>query len=1043
TFSRTNERQTTVEESVEVGYTIYDDDITDAFSVAVIQGADQFHTPYFEQFGGHTSCPPEAGTVWVDNPLISILDPETGATSDTKELFNVPADEAAVFRIVIENQTPLASLPDRETVVFLENENNDNGAVIKLNGIDLSVANFMDSLAAFEPDTLTLTIERGPVFYDYEDIKIGIQPSCDDEGPKRFIFVSAHFQTPCSPVTIVTPDPNWLINGDDNFIQIGIQDYDAGNINLNEVVVEYRRLANGMDWTPVPLLELGLDGIVDTTTLIDYNSTIAQGQIPIFYFDWTLPDDMIAYPDGDYEIRVRMDCGASANISNVIPGRIAREGVFLFGDPEPADQIWTAGDEISFTFNKELDCALLNQPFQDRNISIVNNSNGDTLDYSMTCFNNKMIFILDQAMSNFDGDYLTVTVDSIPAITGNISQQESWTFRVVTQTVYWSAGDTVKIQLYKDEMTSINLRLDNSTNVITETVGLEAADGAFDPWLNITNPINLNIIPVPPFGTGVSIDITANQEVGIYNEQINVTGLLGNIPELHIQLEVLSRPPDWEIDPNDFTKSMNLIANWKFVMDPDDAISTDTTDLISVWVGDELRGVANVTKSGSNYFAAYLQVFGKDSDPSPLNLDFRVWDAAEGVEYIANPTSNVVFIENGNVGTTDDPEILNVDAVASQIRYIPLRNGWTGFSLNAVSDDMSINEVLKSLSNVTDGDIIKTSNAFAMYSSTEGWYNLGTNKLDEIQTSTGYMIYLQNGPDTITISGALPATNEVSLYEGWNWLGYPFDTSMETAMAFDHSNATGIDILKVDYPLPDSLPQTAQYDLINDAWLGSVDQMHPYHLYKLYVANPNGGVLSWSNGNGANASPGSQVEIADPDDPSTWTIDNYNADKVMQVVAEIYIDSTLDVNIGDKVAFFKNDTLHGVSYIQEANAFGKFVITALVEFTAGDYDILLYDSNENQSYRATQSISYGEEGYGSFQNPYRLDFEACVRNLMLTTDNSPLLGTYEASETITIMGNVDIMNGETIILKAPVVRVIDQVHAMPASQIIIQPDGCQ
>jgi hypothetical protein len=63
--------------------------------------------------------------------------------------------------------------------------------------------------------------------------------------------------------------------------------------------------------------------------------------------------------------------------------------------------------------------------------------------------------------------------------------------------------------------------------------------------------------------------------------------------------------------------------------------------------------------------------------------------------------------------------------------------------------------------------------------------------------------------------------------------------------------------------------------------------------------------------------------------------------------------------------------------------------------------------------------------------------------LVLTVDDSPLSGIYEAEATITIMGAVDIMNGAMVEFRAPLVRVIDQVNAFPSSQVIIRPDGCE
>jgi hypothetical protein len=492
---------------------------------------------------------------------------------------------------------------------------------------------------------------------------------------------------------------------------------------------------------------------------------------------------------------------------------------------------------------------------------------------------------------------------------------------------------------------------------------------------------------------------------------------------------------------------MNLITNWRFSSDPDSLLSTDTVDLISAWYEGEIRGVAPVRLSGSSFYAAYLTIYGKASDPMNIELEFRVWDADKGFEYDAHPTSTVVFIENVNIGTTSNPEILNVDRDTDLARYIPLRNGWTGFSLNTITANMDVMYKLRTLKNISDGDLIKTNNAFAIYDQSTGWFDLGSNGLKTVNTDRGYMIYLQNGPDTLRLTGAIPIATDLQLERGWNWIGFPFENTESIDQAFDVTNATGNDVIKVDFPLPDSLPTFAQYDLVMDEWVGTLNHMSKHQLYKLYLDNLNGGDLSWTGGN--NVQSGNQQSsnrnfnpIADPTDESTWNMDVYNSDLVMPVVAEIYIDSILNIDTDDRVAFFKNDTLYGVSQLIAEPLLEKTLIAAIVEGDLSDYQVLLFDASENQIYSASQMISFQETGFGTFEQPYRFDFKSCPRDLILTVDDSPLSGIYEAEATITIMGAVEIMNGVMVELRAPLVRVIDQVNTFPASEVIIRPDGC-
>ena len=540
-FTRSNSYASTLEESVEVGYTIFDDDNVDALSFAVVQAVTPNSTPYFDYFGGHSSCPPEDGSVFVDNPKIAILDLESGGTSQTKSLFNVPAEEAATFYVIVENQSPIASQPTRELEVYLESGSNDNGAVITINGVSLNNSTYIDSFSVGEPDTLILTVERGPTSYDYPDLQIGFEPVCG-EGPRQYIYASAFFVNPCSPVTLIGPDENWVINDDTSKLVVTMQDYDPENPFLVDATLQYRRLGTGMEWTDVPGLELESGNFIPADTLAANDAQYAEGQIPKYFFIWTIPTTEGLYPDGDYELRVKMQCdNFSSTHSNVIGGKIARDGLNLFGNPEPADKIWTIGDEISFTFNKDLDCALITETFIDNNISVFNENTQEFVEFTLSCYANKVIFVLEEEMSTYDGQFLTISVDDIPSIEGNISLPHSWTFRVITQKLYWADADTIRLRMYQDEVETLYANLENSTtNETINNVTFAANDSAFDAWIQVVDPL-IQPFSVNPSGRTIEFEINASQEVGIYNETINVLGVepFGNTPQLHVQLEVL------------------------------------------------------------------------------------------------------------------------------------------------------------------------------------------------------------------------------------------------------------------------------------------------------------------------------------------------------------------------------------------------------------------------------------------------------------------------------------------------------------------------
>ncbi len=1053
--TRSNNFTSSIEEAVEVGYTIFDDDNIDAFSFAVIQGVAPNMTPYFDYFGGHSSCPPEDGSVFVDDPaMVIVKDIVTGAGGPTHSLFNVPADEAATFIIRADNQSPIASEPTRELKLFLESSSNPNGAIVKLNGVSLNNAEYVDSFAVGDFQDLTLTIERGPTEYDYPDIQIGFEPTCG-EGPREYVYASAYFVNPCSPVTIVSPIENWVINDDTTKLVITMQDYDPTNPFLVDATAQYRRIGSGSDWTDIPAQELEQGNFIIADSLAANDEDYAEGQIEKYFFIWSIPTTEGTYPDGDYEVRTKMVCSNfSATISNVISGKIARDGLNLFGNPQPADQIWTEGDEISFTFNKDLDCALINQSFINSNISVYNETTGLDVPFTLSCYANKLIFVMDDPMSVYDGQFLTINIDNIASIEGNISQPHSWTFRVVTQQLYWADADTVRISMYRDDIQNLTVNLENSGTIEVSDLDLEAADGVFDDWLTITNPITPPLFTVNPAGRAITMEIDASLPEDVYNETINVVGpgVLGSTPQVHIQLKVLVKPPNWTVDPGDFQTNMNLIANWNYTTDDPDVISTDITDLISVWVGNEIRGVAPITESGE-FYASYLTVYGRPDDGTDTPLEFRIWDADLGIEYDGQPTDTIFFVDGTIRGTTANPEILTVDAEYDRARYIPLRQGWTGFSLPHITTDMSVKHKLRTLANLTDGDLIVTGDKFSQYTDSTGWFNFGASNLTSISNHEGYMIYLDAGPDTLRVTGSAATPIDLQLKSGWNWIGFPFENveDINDVLEFNAANTTPNDRIKLDFPLPGGTTKFANYDFITNWTDGTLDNMEPNNLYKLYSGNPNGANLTWMPENNAK---GEEIDdlarssaIVDPNDPLTWVLPDLADDAIMPVIAEVLVGGVAASDPADMVAFFENDTIRALGSIEYIDALMVYEVSMLAESTSGSYDIRYYDASEGTVSQATNQLSFDINGVGDVLNPYEIVFEAnpCSDMLIIGPTGTPfaLDKTFEARQEIRVTGNLNIPAGVNIILSAPKVTIVDLLNAGDGANIIVRPDGCE
>lgn len=1053
-MERSNSSTSALTNSVETGYTIFDDDAEDAFSIAVIQPVSQNQTAYFEFFGGRSSCPYEEGAVPVDNPLLAFYDPQANATSPTKELNFIPADESGLFYLLVENGTNIPSQPDRDLTISLDPSSNENGAIVVLNGVNLSNTDYQTTLPAKSPDTILLEISRplNSAFYDFPDLAINVSPACGGD-PTMTVYATAKFANPCSPVTLVGPESNWVINDDTTKLTIAMQDYDPSNMSFVDATVQYRRIGAGDQWTDINPQQLELGNFILRDTLAAYNSTFTPAENPKYYFTWNIPLTEGAFPDGEYELRVLMKCNNfTQTISNVISGRIARNGLELFGLPQPADQLWTAGDEISFTFNKNIDCPLLTPSFLNENVIITHNTTGDTLDFDVSCYANKLIFTSTEPMSTYDGQFLTATVSRIPSIVGNISLRHDWTFRVITQKLYWANPDTIKLRLYQNEEVTINELIANNTGIETLS-GLEisAQDGTIDSWININSP-NASNFSVNPSGQNVEMSITASEDVGKYYETLQIEDIsaFGNIPALHLELEVIVRPPNWVVDPSEFDNSMVMSANWRYSTDPETMRSTDLSDLISVWMDGEIRGLASISQSG-DFHTAYLTIYGRANEPANQLLEFRIWDADMGREYNAYPTDSIFYAINSIRGTTSNPEMLVVDTLQDLARYIYLNDGWTGFSLFTETENMNVAYKLRSLQHVSNGDIIVTDDKFSIYSDSTSWFNFGPSTLDVIDVNEGYMIYLENGPDTLRVTGATIATadiEDINLQNGWNWIGFPFenDENINQVININTSQSSHDDFIKLDFPLPGEALAFAAYDILNNNWNnGNLTMMESNNLYKIFSGNESGATLSWDPLNNIVPPVSSSLGLlADPNDAATWSSPKLNTDLVMPIIAEVIVNDSVVDDTNDKVAFFEQDTLKGfasIEYIQERD---QYALSLLLEKSAGNLDIRYYDASADSIYKATNLLSFDISGVGDIGEPYEIVFTGtpCPDHLMLNAGSAPLNGTYEARMSITIVGPLTVAAENAVILNAPEVSISD-FESILGADIEIMQDGCE
>ncbi|MBK7936621.1 MAG: T9SS type A sorting domain-containing protein [Lewinellaceae bacterium] len=822
TFSRS--AGTEAKSGVTVGYTLNDDDMGDFFTFDV--GLDPvYNTPIFRLAAGQSSCPWEPGTAHREGCLLSMRD------GDGPVKVDVPANEPAVFKMTLSNTS---STNETWTYALTAGpESNPHGAQIKVNGGSLN-GYVLYAIPWGTSIPVTITLERGPEEYDYDSLEVVFYSLCEDERATALgiapddhtilyspIYISAHFIRPCSEVAINVPEQDWVIfpdpltPGPDNERRITVSGYDTTVTDFQLVRVQYRRSDGDGAWINIP-------GISDRynpnwsgyAALPNPKPPVLQPTFTQFFWETE------GLSDGPYEIRAVAVCTGDASdkpgFSQVIKGRIDREPPSLVGVPQPSDGVYQVGDEISFTFNKHINCDKLipADVTQPNNVGLYDAVSGELIDIAVTCFENKIV--LDPSFQNefFENHILRAELHDIQDKTGNTLLQSEWEFYVDRNELAWLT-DSAGMTKNEGETKTVTASIHNRGGYPVPFTITGAPD-----WVRVVpNSGTLVANEVRP----ITFEVDSTLAFGHWADTIVLhteTGLnpffMGGDEPLPFGVRVVCRPPDWDLDAGIYPVTMNMVVK----PDIEGEFSLDAEDIVAAYIGDELRGRAHVMYVPQvNQYLAYLTIYG-ESDESGEPVLLQIWDASACLRY--GTVQEVFTFQPDNViGTPIAPQMVHTNSLV--LREIPFSDGWNWVSFNLAFPDPMINPTLASL-NHPDNDLIKGQSVFSMYSS--GWFG----SLTSLTNTTMYQ-FRADQPDTLNMLGNLidPSSVNIPLVSGWNWLGYLPNFALPVNEALSSLTPQNGDIIK-------SQTAFAQY-ISGFGWLGNLKFMQPPLGYQIRLGN--------------------------------------------------------------------------------------------------------------------------------------------------------------------------------------------------------------
>jgi fibronectin type 3 domain-containing protein len=788
-----------------IGYTLSDDDVYDFFSVDILEDA-KYKTPVFKTVSGRSSCPEEASTQHRDGIEVRIEPPFQDA---------VAPDGVAHFVLSLTN----VSEADEEREYYIQpvQTSNPDGAGIFL------VGNTFQQLAVFlkpgQTHNWEMTVKRGPSKFRYEDIAVMAIPTCQFDYWRKTglvqaadtAYFSVNFQAPCSDVTLFEPKPGWTYNRARSL---------ASHDSLMLTLTDFRLAVSETDSIQSAGAEYRLADTETWVSIKDVSKTsLKEGK------DLVIPWKLTSIPDGTYEVRAYTRCSAGFTYSTPATGRIDRKAPLAFGTPQPADSLLSLGDEISITFDEDIECDSLTLA----NVTLqINNPNGTVEPIKIeTGCNGRTIVInpVDPAYPLLEGKKLRARVTGIMDRLGNpMIGEVAWRTDVRRNVFTWKEVRVNQRAPYRNPG-SFTATLVNGTGAPTAFTlsGLPAWLSAIPASGTIAAgdslPVQLVISPTQTTVDPVNVDkeYTATINANVVSPAIS--------SPLAVKVVIYCAKADWVVDASDFQYSMNVVALEQI----SGVAQADPNDKVAAFVGNQLRGVASpIQVAGTGNWLTFLTVYSNRSTGE--NVRFQVFDDSDCRLYTGT-NKTVRFEADKREGSTAAPVALNVQDIPAGIaqQQIVVNEGWTWVSFNLTSPtDMTLNGVFGDL-NPSTGDLVKSQTLFSQFDLATGW----AGSLGDVSPLESYAVKLTTG-GTIVHEGTPVAaiTTEIPVATGWNWIPYLPQVQLPINTALQLVSPQNGDVLK-------SQSQFAQYVKAGSVatWTGDLKMMNPGLGYRMFLSN--------------------------------------------------------------------------------------------------------------------------------------------------------------------------------------------------------------
>jgi len=427
------------------------------------------------------------------------------------------------------------------------------------------------------------------------------------------------------------------------------------------------------------------------------------------------------------------------------------------------------------------------------------------------------------SLASIEGQVLDITIHRMYDAFDNIQESPiTWTAFINKDQVDWyiDGEETVlESELTTGESHTYNILVVNSGGTFQDFSLLNVPD-----WLTLSQSSGI-------LSPNSSIEITAtvdnNLASGYYEQDLFLRTEFGFDQKIQLKLDIFS-DIDWDLDPNDFQYSMNIIGKIKI----DGVFDQDLKDKLGVFYNGEIRGVAQLVFD-TNYqeHFVYLTIYSNTTSGEILN--FNIWDASDGKILVATLDGNETkeFILNQVLGSNTTPVIFENSGEVSQ--SISLNSGYTWISFPVESSQLSdVNAITANL-NLESADLMLShlpSQLEEYFKDTQnadnsGWFGSISDN-GGFRTSKMYKVRFANA-QTLDVYGTPVdlSTWTFPVKQNWNWLPYVVGQNSRVEEALSNYSPSVDDVIK-------SQNEFAIYDALN-GWSGTLSYLETGKGYML------------------------------------------------------------------------------------------------------------------------------------------------------------------------------------------------------------------